>query len=56
MNKLISACAGAGKTHRIVSEAIQAIDKGERILIITYTINNQKEKRTKQWTTTTHSN
>lgn len=43
MNKLISACAGAGKTHRIVSEAIQAIDKGERILIITYTINNQKE-------------
>ncbi|MGQ6280827.1 hypothetical protein ACUNFM_22340 [Serratia sp. IR-2025] len=39
-NKIIIACAGAGKTHRIVNEAIES---GEKTLIITYTINNQKE-------------
>ncbi|MBD2791588.1 UvrD-helicase domain-containing protein [Xenorhabdus sp. 42] len=42
-NKLIIACAGAGKTHRIVSEAINSVKEGEKILIVTYTINNQKE-------------
>lgn len=39
-NKIVIACAGAGKTHRIVNEAIES---GEKTLIITYTINNQKE-------------
>ncbi|WP_237388345.1 UvrD-helicase domain-containing protein [Xenorhabdus sp. Sc-CR9] len=42
-NKLIIACAGAGKTHRIVSEAINSVKEGEKILIVTYTINNQEE-------------
>ncbi|MFS8291567.1 UvrD-helicase domain-containing protein [Enterobacter hormaechei] len=39
-NKIVIACAGAGKTHRIVNEAIES---GEKTLIITYTISNQQE-------------
>ncbi len=41
--KLILASAGAGKTYRIVSESIEQINAGKRILVITYTRNNQKE-------------
>jgi DNA helicase II / ATP-dependent DNA helicase PcrA len=41
--KLILASAGAGKTYHIVSEAFEQVDEGRRILVITYTRNNQKE-------------
>ncbi|PCJ48293.1 MAG: DNA helicase UvrD [Gammaproteobacteria bacterium] len=41
--KLILASAGAGKTHRIVTEAIELIKSGGKVLVVTYTINNQKE-------------
>jgi len=40
---LIIASAGAGKTHRIVDESIKHIDAGSKILVVTYTENNQKE-------------
>ena len=41
--KLVLASAGAGKTYRIVSEAIQSTDAGHKVLVITYTENNQAE-------------
>ncbi|NOX67523.1 MAG: UvrD-helicase domain-containing protein [Chlorobi bacterium] len=40
---LILASAGAGKTYRIVSEAIQEIDSGNKVLVVTYTESNQAE-------------
>ncbi|MDP8238930.1 MAG: UvrD-helicase domain-containing protein [Candidatus Hatepunaea meridiana] len=43
IRKLIIACAGAGKTHRIVEEAIQNINSGSKVLTVTYTENNQAE-------------
>lgn len=43
MSKLILASAGAGKTHRIVTESIGHIESGGKILVITYTENNQDE-------------
>ncbi len=41
--KLIIASAGAGKTTEIVKEAIQKNDSGSKVLVVTYTINNQAE-------------
>lgn len=41
--KLILASAGAGKTHRIVSESVNHIDSGKKVLVVTYTENNQTE-------------
>jgi len=44
INKLVLASAGAGKSQMIVKEALQFIDKPKnKILILTYTENNQKE-------------
>jgi DNA helicase-2/ATP-dependent DNA helicase PcrA len=43
--RLIEACAGAGKTTRIVKEALQMVANGNRVLIITYTEFNQREIR-----------
>jgi len=40
---LFIACAGAGKTTRIVKEAIEFTQQGFKVLIITYTRNNQNE-------------
>jgi superfamily I DNA/RNA helicase len=40
---LIIASAGAGKTHRIISEAVVHVEKGNKVLVVTYTENNQKE-------------
>lgn len=37
------ACAGAGKTTKIVNESIQLTNIGKKVLIITYTNSNQKE-------------
>jgi len=42
-NKLVLASAGAGKTERIVTEALSRCEAGESVLIVTYTENNQKE-------------
>lgn len=41
--KLIIACAGAGKSTTIAQGALERASKGQRVLIVTYTINNQKE-------------
>ncbi|WP_145255575.1 UvrD-helicase domain-containing protein [Pseudomonas sp. DE0157] len=46
-NELWIAGAGSGKTHSIVSEAIEAIGRGERVLVVTYTTNNQAELRSR---------
>ena len=40
---LFIACAGAGKTTRIVNEAIQLTNQGLKVLVITYTRSNQNE-------------
>lgn len=42
-NVFVFAGAGTGKTERIVNEAIGRIAGNERILVLTYTQNNQKE-------------
>ncbi|MNC17570.1 DNA-dependent helicase II [compost metagenome] len=39
--------AGSGKTHAIITEAIDAIRRGERVLVVTYTTNNQAELRSR---------
>lgn len=41
--ELFVACAGAGKTTKIVNEAIELTDNGSKVLIITYTRSNQSE-------------
>jgi len=41
--KLLIASAGAGKTHRIAEQCCQLADDNNRVLVITYTENNQKE-------------
>ena len=44
-NELWIAGAGSGKTHKIITEAIEAIKAGGRVLVVTYTTNNQAELR-----------
>ncbi|OPY76114.1 MAG: UvrD/REP helicase [Syntrophorhabdus sp. PtaU1.Bin058] len=41
--KLLLASAGAGKTERIAKEALKRAVSGYRVLLLTYTINNQLE-------------
>jgi DNA helicase II / ATP-dependent DNA helicase PcrA len=41
--KLLLASAGAGKSTRIAKEALQRAASGGRVLLLTYTINNQLE-------------
>lgn len=41
--KLLLASAGAGKTERIAEEALQRAADGGRVLLLTYTMNNQHE-------------
>lgn len=41
--ELIIASAGAGKTYRIVEDAILKINSGSKVLVVTYTENNQAE-------------
>lgn len=43
MRKLILASAGAGKSSDIAAQALKRASEGEKVLILTYTINNQKE-------------
>ena len=40
---MLIASAGAGKTHRIAEECCQLADDNKRVLVVTYTENNQKE-------------
>ncbi len=42
-NRLILASAGAGKSELISKEALERAANRERVLILTYTENNQKE-------------
>ena len=37
------ACAGAGKTERIIRESVEHIRSGRKVLVVTYTQNNQRE-------------
>jgi superfamily I DNA/RNA helicase len=46
-NEIWIAGAGSGKTHKIVTDAIATIKQGGRVLVITYTINNQTELRSR---------
>ena len=41
--KLILASAGAGKSERIAKDALERAAAGEKVLLLTYTINNQAE-------------
>jgi len=41
--KVVIASDGAGKTHRIISEAGDYANQGNTVLVVTYTENNQKE-------------
>lgn len=43
MNRLIIASAGAGKTQTIVDDAVERSRAGQKVLILTYTENNQTE-------------
>lgn len=44
-NQLWIAGAGSGKTHKIITDAIGVIKSGGRVLVVTYTTNNQAELR-----------
>lgn len=44
-NELWLAGAGSGKTNKIISDAIEVINGGGRVLVVTYTVNNQAELR-----------
>lgn len=44
-NILCIAGAGAGKTHKIVTESIAEIERGGKVLVVTYTTSNQNELR-----------
>ncbi|MEP3629224.1 MAG: UvrD-helicase domain-containing protein [Hyphomicrobiales bacterium] len=44
-NRLVLASAGAGKTQIIIDDAVARANAGQKVLILTYTENNQKELR-----------
>lgn len=44
-NELWIAGAGSGKTYKIITDAIEVIKGGGRVLVVTYTTNNQAELR-----------
>ncbi|MBS3667084.1 UvrD-helicase domain-containing protein [Vreelandella boliviensis] len=44
-NILCMAGAGSGKTHKIITESIAEIERGGKVLVVTYTISNQQELR-----------
>ncbi|AGI22762.1 DNA/RNA helicase [Pseudomonas sp. ATCC 13867] len=46
-NELWIAGAGSGKTHKIIQDAIEVIDAGGRVLVVTYTTSNQAELRSR---------
>jgi DNA helicase-2/ATP-dependent DNA helicase PcrA len=44
-NELWLAGAGSGKTNKIITDAIEVLKRGGRVLVVTYTTNNQAELR-----------
>ncbi len=44
-NKLYMAGAGSGKTHQVITESIAEIERGGKVLVVTYTTSNQQELR-----------
>jgi superfamily I DNA/RNA helicase len=44
-NTLCIAGAGSGKTHKIITESIAEIERGGKVLVVTYTTSNQNELR-----------
>lgn len=44
-NELWVAGAGSGKTHKIITSAAEIVRNGGRVLVVTYTTNNQAELR-----------
>lgn len=44
-NVLCIAGAGSGKTHKVITESIAEINKGGKVLVVTYTTSNQQELR-----------
>lgn len=45
LNKLCMAGAGSGKTHKVIIESIAEIERGGKVLVVTYTTSNQQELR-----------
>ncbi|KIH83416.1 UvrD-helicase domain-containing protein [Pseudomonas batumici] len=46
-NEFWIAGAGSGKTHKIIQDAIEVIEAGGRVLVVTYTTSNQAELRSR---------
>ncbi|MGX1021023.1 DNA helicase-2/ATP-dependent DNA helicase PcrA [Pseudomonas sp. Y3 TE3536] len=46
-NEFWIAGAGSGKTHKIIEDAIEVIKAGGRVLVVTYTMSNQAELRSR---------
>lgn len=46
-NELCLAGAGSGKTHKVITESIAEIVRGGKVLVVTYTTNNQIELRSR---------
>lgn len=46
-NEFWIAGAGSGKTYKIIQDAIEVIEAGGRVLVVTYTTNNQAELRSR---------
>ncbi|MFJ1231372.1 UvrD-helicase domain-containing protein [Yersinia proxima] len=46
-NEFWIAGAGSGKTYKIIQDAIKVIEDGGRVLVVTYTTNNQAELRSR---------
>ncbi|WP_462402794.1 UvrD-helicase domain-containing protein [Pseudomonas sp. Marseille-QA0332] len=46
-NEFWIAGAGSGKTHKIIKDAIEVIEAGGRVLVVTYTTSNQAELRSR---------
>lgn len=46
-NQFWIAGAGSGKTHKIIEDAIEVIEAGGRVLVVTYTMSNQAELRSR---------
>ena len=49
MRNLILACAGAGKSTRIIEDALSEISKGNKVLLLTYTQRNQSGLQRRLW-------
>ncbi|MDZ6419851.1 UvrD-helicase domain-containing protein [Escherichia coli] len=46
-NEFWIAGAGSGKTQKVIEDAIEVIKAGGRVLVVTYTMNNQAELRSR---------